>query len=86
MTKREVADELVARLARGEDRYQALTLDLMHAAATFRDFGNLRQQEDSQRLVSTAREAQSSLKEWVEAHGEYEVRKSGWPPSWRLEP
>ena len=35
VTKREVADELVVRLARDEDKYQALTLHLMEALASF---------------------------------------------------
>lgn len=69
-TKREVADEIVARLSDGEDRYQAVSLDLMVAVAEVSDFGNLRQQDDSERLVGSAKEAQARLKVWVEAYSD----------------
>jgi hypothetical protein len=69
-TKREVADELVERLARSEDRLQSVTLDLMAAAASFGDFSNLRQHEDGEQLLARATEAQVRLKRWVDAYSD----------------
>ncbi len=61
-TKRQVATALVDQLAEHEDRYQALTLALMHELAATDHFPNLELQEDSAALIAAAERAVSELR------------------------
>lgn len=68
--KRQVASELIMRLAAREERYQAVTLKLMLDVAAIDDFPNLRQQQDAADLVVKAEDAVANLRRWTTQYGE----------------
>ncbi len=64
-TKREVAGELVMDLAAKEDRYQAVTIDLMRELAAMDEFPNLQRHEDREHLIGVATAAVATLRKWT---------------------
>lgn len=68
--KRQVASDLVMRLASKETQYQSVTLDLMLEIAAMDDFPNLRQQPDKSNLVAVAQHAVADLRKWTAQYGE----------------
>lgn len=68
--KRQVASELVVRLAAREERYQTVTLKLMLDVAAMEDFPNLRQQQDAADLVVKADDGVANLRRWTAQYGE----------------
>jgi hypothetical protein len=68
--KRQVASELVMRLAKNEPRYQAVSLDLMLEVARFEAFPNLERQVDRVDLIANATSAVATLRTWTEKYGE----------------
>lgn len=68
-TKREVAEELVTRLADKEDRYQLVTINLMRELAGMDEFPNLERQEDRVKLVASAAAEVSTLRKWTAQYG-----------------
>lgn len=68
--KRQVASDLIMRLAETEDRYQPVTLALMLQVSAMHDFPNLRAQVDRQELEATAADAVAELKQWTAQYGE----------------
>lgn len=69
-TKREVAGDLVMRLAQKEDCYQAVTIDLMRELARMDEFPNLQRQDDREQLVAVATAAVSTLRKWTAQYSE----------------
>ncbi|SRR6266536_527653 len=68
--KRLVADELVDRLARGEDPYQQVTLQLMTEVASMERFHDLEKLEDAERRLAEARKAVAELRRWTEQYAD----------------
>jgi hypothetical protein len=68
--KRQVASDLVMRLAETEERYQAVTLVLMLQVSDMHDFPNLRAQVDRKELEETAARAVAELRRWTARCGE----------------
>jgi hypothetical protein len=68
--KRQVASDLVMRLAEGEARYQSVTLDLMLQVAAMEDFPNLQAQADKTELIADATRAVAALRRWTAMYGE----------------
>jgi hypothetical protein len=66
--KRYVADELVDRLAQGEDRYQHATLQLMTAVASMGRFPDLEKLEDGPLRIAEAQKAVAELRRWTEQY------------------
>jgi len=65
MPKREAVDEIVDRLMRREDKYQAVTLRLMLEVANRTDFSELADVEDGAAKVAVARSKVQALKAMV---------------------
>jgi hypothetical protein len=68
--KRQVASDLVNRLAENEDRYQEVTLGLMLELSAMDDFPNLRAQPDRDSLVPKAAAAVAELRKWTAQYGD----------------
>jgi hypothetical protein len=68
--KRQVASDLVSRLAENEGRYQDVTLELMLEVAAMDDFPNLRAQQDRESLVVKAVAAVAELRKWTARYGD----------------
>jgi hypothetical protein len=66
--KRYVADELVDRLARLEDRYQHAALQLMTEVASMERFPDLEKLEDGPLRVADAQKAVAELRRWTEQY------------------
>ncbi|MBT8226374.1 MAG: hypothetical protein HKP61_04215 [Dactylosporangium sp.] len=69
-TKRDSADNIVARLMANEHKYQALTVTVMLNVARMDRFPNLEAQPDKERFVPIAEAAVAELRRWTERHQE----------------
>jgi hypothetical protein len=69
-TKRLVADDLVDRMAQREDRYQAITLQLMTEVASMERFHDIEKLEDAEVRLIDARMAVAELKRWTEQYSD----------------
>jgi hypothetical protein len=66
--KRWVADELVDRLARHEDRYQQVTIQLMVEVASMERFPDLEKLADAEVRIADARKAVAELQRWTDRY------------------
>ncbi len=66
--KRKVADQLVDRMLKGEDRYRNVTLQLMLEIGSMQRFPDLEKNEDSSRLVPQAEAAVAEVRRWTESY------------------
>jgi Restriction endonuclease len=68
--KRQVASDLVMRLAENEARYQPTTLSLMLQLSAMEDFPNLKAQPDGVERLDIAEAAVSELRKWTGRYSE----------------
>lgn len=66
--KRNIVTNLVDRLDRRQDMFQADLLRLMSEVALVRDFSHLQRLEDGEEKVERAKSAIASLSKWVSGH------------------
>lgn len=66
--KRNIVTNLVDRLDRRQDMFQADLLRLMSEVACVRDFSHLQRLEDGQEKVERAKSVIASLRKWVSGH------------------
>jgi hypothetical protein len=69
-TKRLVADQLVERMARQEDRYQTVALQLITEVASMERFHDIEKLEDAEFRLVDARLAVAELKRWTEQYSD----------------
>jgi Restriction endonuclease len=67
-TKRETAGRLVELLMEHEDRYQALTVNLILTIGRMEEFPNLEAQPDREEKIATAKAAVAELRKWTKRH------------------
>jgi hypothetical protein len=69
-TKRLVADQLVEQIARQEERYQTVTLQLMTEVASMKRFHDIEKLEDAEFRLVDARLAVAELKRWTDQYSD----------------